>query len=193
MKGVISIGANVGQEFEQWVNEGYENFMFFEPVQSTYMKLHQIMSHRTDYNITLYNLAIGNTEGEITMNTETSHQGKSCSILNPKLHLHHYPDIIFDKTELVKINKLDNIIYNRENYDFLHIDTQGYELEVLKGAIDSLTFIEKIQVEVYRAELYKGCPRMLDVTDFLWEKGFEVMEVKWLGLAWGDCYLRRRK
>ena len=191
MKGVICIGANLGQELEGWLSLGINDFMLFEPVKSTFLKLLRITENKPG-DIKLYNLALGNMTGKVEMNVETCHQGKSSSILEPFLHLEQYPDIIFERKEIVSIDKLDNIEYDRVLYDKLHIDTHGYELEILRGAENSLNFINEITIEVYREELYKGCPMYEEVTDFLYEKGFDVEDIFWRGLSWGDCKLKRR-
>jgi FkbM family methyltransferase len=138
-------------------------------------------------NYVLHNIALGNQIGSVEMYVEDCHQGKSSSILEPYLHLDQYPDIEFDKRETVIIDKLDNVHYNRRLYDHLHIDTQGYELEVLRGAEKSLQFIDTIECEVYKKELYKGCPMIYDVTQFLSDQEFELKEVFWKGLSWGDA------
>ena len=188
-KGVIQVGAHYGEEYEEWVANGAENFIFFEPSKASYDKLIDILP-KSD-NIKTFNMALGNSTGEVEMYIETSHQGKSSSVLKPKGHLEQYPDITFEEKETVKIDKLDNIEYDDTLYDHLHIDTQGYELEVLRGAIGSLGCIKTIQVEVYREELYEGCPMIDEVVGFLFGYGFILESVKWRSETWGDCYLRK--
>lgn len=191
MKGVISIGSHYGQEYESWVMEGFENFMFFEPTKTSYDKLVKILPKLK--NIKTFNIALGNYTGKANMFTETEHQGKGNSILVPKYHLEQYPDILFDSVEIVDIDKLDNIDYNRSMYDMLHIDTQGYELEVLKGAFNSLDYIRKIKTEVYRKELYEDCPMIEEVNKYLESKGFLLMSVIWNGITWGNAIFTKIK
>jgi FkbM family methyltransferase len=190
MNGVISIGAHWGEEYEGWVSLGCENFLFFEPVSFNFKKLRKILP-KSD-KIRLFNLALGNLRGTKKMFVEKSHQGKSCSLLEPFLHLQQYPDIEFKYSEQVQVDKLDNIGYDRDLYDHLHIDTQGYEMEVLKGAEHSLSFIKTIQVEVYKKELFKGCIMFDDITKFLEDHGFEFVSVFWRGISWGDAQYRRK-
>jgi FkbM family methyltransferase len=190
MRGVICIGANLGQEIEGWLSMGVKYFILFEPVKATFLKLERIMKNKSG-NYVLHNIALGNQIGSVEMYVEDCHQGKSSSILEPYLHLDQYPDIEFDKRETVIIDKLDNVHYNRRLYDHLHIDTQGYELEVLRGAEKSLQYIDTIECEVYKKELYKGCPMIYDVTQFLSDQEFELKEVFWKGLSWGDAKFER--
>lgn len=190
-KGVICIGANLGQEVEGWISLGIRDFILFEPVSATFKKLERIISNKQG-NYKLFNFALGNITGEVEMYVETCHQGKSSSILEPLLHLVQYPDIEFEGRETVKIDKLDNIEYDRIAYDKLHIDTQGFELEVLKGAENSLKFIEEMTIEVYRKELYRGCPMIEETTKFLIDHGFYIQDIFWRGLSWGDAIVKRR-
>ena len=190
MKGVIQAGSHYAEEYEGWLSQGAENFIFFEPVKANFQKLELIL--RDKPGVILFNLALGNKIGKIDMYIETSHQGKSCSILKPDKHLDQYPDINFDTTELVDINKLDNIPYDRMLYDHLHVDTQGYELEVLRGAVESLRFINTITCEVYRDSLYKGCPMIKEVVLWLYDHGFNLTEVFWCGMTWGDAKFKRK-
>lgn len=191
MKGAISIGSHYAEEYELWLSEGAKNFIFFEPIKSTYEKMVKILP-KSD-NITTYNMAVGNKTGFVDMHVETVHQGKSCSILEPLKHLTQYPDIEFTHTEEVRIVRLDDVDFDNNLYDHLHIDTQGYEMEVLKGAEESLDYINTIQVEVYKEELYKGCAKMWDVLKFLEDKGFKVTQVVMRGLTWGDAYLKKKQ
>jgi FkbM family methyltransferase len=187
MKGVIQVGAHYAEEYEGWCSIGVKYFIFFEPILSNYNKLCKILP-KSD-KIKTYQLALGNITGKIMMFTEQEHQGKSDSILMPYLHLEQYPDIEFTGTESVDIEKLDNIEYDRTLYDHLHIDAQGYELEVLKGATESLKFIDTIECEVYDKELYKGCPMVDEIVEYL--KDFELMEIFWRGVTWGDAKFKR--
>jgi FkbM family methyltransferase len=191
MKGVISIGAHYGEELEGWMSLGVKDFVMFEPVGQNYVKLHRIISNKKNIHVKLFNIALGNETGRVPIHTESIHQGKSSSILKPKLHLEQYPDIIFDGVEMVEIDKLDNIEYDRERYDYMHVDTQGYELEVLKGGKESLKYINEIVCEVYRAELYEGCPMMQMVSDYLLQQGFSLMSIFWRGMSWGDATYKR--
>lgn len=193
MKGVISVGAHWAEEYEQWDKDGVENFIFFEPVSYNYHKMIELLPDKP--NIQTFNMALGNSRGKILMHTENNftNHGQSCSILEPKLHLTQFPQIVFNSTEEVEIDRLDNIIYDRNLYDYLHIDTQGYELEVLKSATESLRYINTIDVEVNRAELYFGCPMIIDIDTFLRVFEFYRISVDWWGGTFGGAIYKKTK
>ena len=51
--------------------------------------------------------------------------------------------------------------------DLLNIDTQGYEMEVLKGSRKLLSQnVKYIILEVNKKELYEGCPLVKDIDIF---------------------------
>jgi FkbM family methyltransferase len=122
IKGVLHIGAHVGQEYNTYQRLGINNVMFFEPVPSTFQRLKENVGD----NAILVNTALGNIEGEVEMFTETINEGQSSSVLQPDYHLVQHPNIQFNGKETVKITKLDNFIEDKDKYNFINVDVQGY-------------------------------------------------------------------
>lgn len=54
----------------------------------------------------------------------------------------------------------------------LKTDTQGWDLEVLRGAEDALKRVEAVQCEVAVRPLYEGSPDVIEVSSWLAERGF---------------------
>lgn len=189
ISGVLHIGAHWGEEAELYAKQGVKNMIFFEPIKSNYYKL--LAALPKDNRIRTFNMALGNSEGYMTMYVETWNKGQSCSLLEPELHLTQYPHITFDDKELVKVDRLDNIAFDRTVYNMINIDVQGYELEVFKGATETLHFIDIIYAEVNRDEVYKGCARVEQLDSFLAGWDFERVKTEWVGTTWGDAlYLK---
>ena len=63
------------------------------------------------------------------------------------------------------------IAKNIQNIDFLKIDTEGYELNVLKGFDDFLKNIKIIQFE-YGGTFLDNNTKLIDVKEYLEQKGF---------------------
>jgi FkbM family methyltransferase len=190
IKGVLHIGAHIGQEYNTYQRLGINNVMFFEPVPSTFQRLKENVGD----NAILVNTALGNIEGEVEMFTETINEGQSSSVLQPDYHLVQHPNIQFNGKETVKITKLDNFIKDKDKdkYNFINVDVQGYELEVFKGGSEFINSIDYIMTEVNRAELYKGCARIEELDSFLSGYGFERVETTWDGGTWGDAFYVKR-
>jgi FkbM family methyltransferase len=187
--GVIQVGSHHGEEIPTWDELGIPH-VHFEPIRSNWRVLKQITPHAVAFN-----MALGSKAGYIEMRTETVNGGQSCSCLNPKRHLDLFPWVVFDTREVVLIMRLDSIdyaaIHDLSPYNFMYIDVQGYELEVLKGAENTLIGIEFIFAEVNRAEVFEGCAKVEEVDNFLSGFGFKRVETEWHGGEFGDALFIR--
>jgi FkbM family methyltransferase len=183
IKGIIHVGAHYGQEHQQYKDKNIKNLMYFEPLKSNF----EILKSKISDSI-LHNVALGNENKYVDMYVETANEGMSSSILKPKDHLTQYPHIIFDKTEKVKMCRLDEIEFNRENFNFINVDVQGYELEVFKGASVFLKNVDYIITEVNNSEVYENCAKVDELDKFLSVYGFERVETRWAGGTWGDAF-----
>jgi hypothetical protein len=56
--------------------------------------------------------------------------------------------------------------------DFIKLDVQGFELEVLKGASKTLESAEVVLMEVSLIEINKGAPLINEVMQFMVSRGF---------------------
>lgn len=76
------------------------------------------------------------------------------------------------------IATLDSLALDLEGENnFLKIDVQGFELEVLRGAVKSLNAFEAVLLEVAIIEINQGAPLLHDVIAFMTERGFIAAEV----------------
>ena len=76
------------------------------------------------------------------------------------------------RTIEVVVARMDSILPSDLKIDYLKIDTQGSELDVLKGAGDLLYNVAKVECEVEFIPLYKGQPLFEDVKEYLQQYGF---------------------
>ena len=185
VKGVIHIGAHEGQENSLYDSLDVQNRIYFEPQKEVYKKLCDNVSPWP-----CLNLALGSSRGcaEMYVEKTTINKGQSSSLLEPKVHLQNRPDITFDYRETVDIDTLDNCIEDPKKYNFINMDVQGYELEVLKGAEKTLESVDFIISEINRDELYKDCVQEQQLDDYLESFGFKRMETSWAGGNWGDAF-----
>ena len=65
----------------------------------------------------------------------------------------------------------------RKPIDLLKIDTQGYELEVLKGGKEALARTEMVLLEVSLLQINKGCPLAIEVLQYMAREGFRWIDV----------------
>ena len=58
---------------------------------------------------------------------------------------------------------------------WLKLDTQGFEMEVLRGATTTLERVQILQLELSLRPLYEGEPGFLEVSNWLAERGLELV------------------
>ena len=188
IKGVIHIGAHYGQEYELYQKYQIANLVFFEPLSQNF----SILKSHVGSNAKLFQKALGNENRQVKMYVETANNGMSSSILKPKKHLEQYPNIVFDRSEIVDLVRLDDILEDKDQYNLITIDVQGYELEVFKGGQETLKNIDYIITEVNRDELYENCAQVEQLDEFLGNFNFQRMETLWEGETWGDAFYLKR-
>lgn len=196
INGIIHIGAHYGEEIDTYKSNCINDIICFEPLLSNFHILENLAANKAE----LFNLALGNDNKKISMYVEEANNGQSSSILKPDVHLQQYPHIIFNKEILVDMIKLDDFMIcykadcknKNKKFNMINIDVQGYELEVFKGAKNTLKNIDYIMSEVNRDYLYKGCALVQEVDEFLSSFGFERSETFWAGGTWGDAlYIKK--
>jgi len=193
IKGVIHVGGHHGQELADYEKFDFKIIHIFEPLLKNFKILNKKISKFKNLEIFSYNYALGSKEDRVLMNC-SSNDLESSSILQPKIHLVQHPKIKFEEKEIVNLKDLDS--FKIKNVNFLNIDVQGYELEVLKGSKETLKYIDYVYCEINRDETYEGNPLVEDIDFFLNQFNFKRCETKWASrsLSWGDAfYIRSNK
>jgi FkbM family methyltransferase len=190
VRGVIHVGAHHGQEYQDYQDYFHKDIIiyWFEPIRESYEKLVQNIG--TCPNNYFYNLGLGSANSKKKIWKDSGNEGQSSSFLKPSKHLEIFPHITFEPhPEEIEIFRLDDL--HIRNANVLVLDTQGYELEVLKGSSETLGFLDHIFCEVNSDEVYEGCPSLYDIDMFLQSHGFTLKENWWTAQKWGDCYWSR--
>lgn len=129
--------------------------------------------------IICYRLALSDKSGkadifvsvDYSCPTKTSY---ASSLLRPKEHL-KYSELAFPKKIIVDTITLDEWADQNKikNIDFLWLDLQGVELNVLKASPKILKTVKVIYTEVEFVEAYEGQYLFKDVDLWLTEQGFK--------------------
>ena len=86
-----------------------------------------------------------------------------------------------ERVRMARIDSLRDECRFRGEKVLLKIDTQGFELEVLKGASEALRNIGAVEVEISLIPLYEGQPIYVDVCSMLENHGFHLV---WIERGW---------
>lgn len=82
------------------------------------------------------------------------------------------------KVEERTLSTLDSIIRQKNiKPDFIKIDTQGYEMEILKGGDNALLTAEFVLLEVSFLDIYINCPLAADVISYMQRKDFVIYDI----------------
>ena len=187
IKGIIHVGGHYGEEISEYVDNGIQDILIFEPIGENF----DVLSERVqdlNANIAGYQVALGSERGEFTMYV-SDNEKQSSSLLKPKVHLTHHPYVKFPSTETVEVHLLDD--YDCDNCNFINMDVQGFELEVLKGGTKTLEHVDYVYCEVNRDEVYENNALVEELDEFLGGYGMKRVETDWAGEIWGDAlYIR---
>jgi len=85
----------------------------------------------------------------------------------------------------INCEKLDDQV---ESAEWIKLDTQGSELDILSGAERILENCAVVETEVQYVPLYKNVPVFDEISQFLRQKGFQIIDIMVSG--WHEPYLR---
>lgn len=75
------------------------------------------------------------------------------------------------------LSTLDQLLGNNgPPVDFIKLDVQGYELEVLRGATRAMEQAQAVFLEVSLLPINDGCPLIHDVMQFMDSRGFRLLD-----------------
>jgi len=136
----LDIGAHIGL-WTKKLSKDFNQVICFEPLQ-IHIDCHKKNCKELD-NITLHECALSDSETDSIMTTNKLNSGMS-TLLEPNWE---------DKdTVIVKTKTLDS--FNLPKVDFIKIDVEGYELQVLSGGRETITkYKPKIYIEISNSNL----------------------------------------
>ncbi len=127
--------------------------------------------------LTYYPFALGASAGEATFHVTSKRD--SSSLLVPGSAQEAASGVTLTSSIKVRVARLSDVldVAALPRPILMKIDVQGGELDVLKGAADTLHLIDSIYTEVSFITLYERQPLASDITTFLHEQGFTLRGV----------------
>ena len=184
---IFDVGSNEGESIDFFLNLFENSTIYsFEPEKMSYQKL--LKKYGENKTINLFNLALGDKKEELKLkiniksststfskiNTQSKYYYLKSSILNPN------KNGTFLGEEKAQVEKIDNF-FNEKKINTIHIlkiDTEGFELNVIKGAKNTLQKTKIIIIEFQLNDMYldydpKKIENLLMINNFILVKSLK--------------------
>ncbi len=183
VKVVIDVGAHKGEFLSYLLKlDNIEKIYAFEPQKKIFNELLNKFSNNK--KIVLNNFAISNENGNKTIkinkltSTSTFSEISENSLWFKLKNIILFSQNSIDDSYQVSTQKLDNYIKekNIQRIDLLKIDTEGHEINVLKGLENTLRMqtIKYILIEINLTKMYKNY-NVSEIENFLKEKNYNLI------------------
>lgn len=193
---LVDVGANKG-DFIAAVLKLVQpkEVIAIEPLPECHDSLQKIL-HSTQ-NAQLIPAVAGSQPGEVKIHR--TKDSKMSSVLKPLdgIQTSYETGAFTVYSECcVPVVVLDDVVPPSSTVGLLKIDVQGYEMEVLRGAVRTLSHTLAVQIEINYAPHYIGAVTFEEVHDFLYGVGFSLygMSAPYFGKhqpLWADAvYVR---
>ena len=182
---IIDIGAHIGETINLFYNNfTIENILAFEANPIVFKKLEKKIKKINNKNkISLFNLGLGDKEENKVLSIFNDTSSSTYNTIDEKTEYYKRKkkflslfskDIIQKKilTNVLPLSKI-NEVNDLRNIDILKIDTEGYELNILKGIYqDHFTKIKYIYFEHHYDLMIKKNYKYSDIKFFLNKNSF---------------------
>jgi FkbM family methyltransferase len=171
---LFDVGANAGQTVAKFRTSFKSPVIHsFEPGSSAFATLQKHTAGTPD--LTLNNFALGAQVEERTLLEMPDERADMNSFLEPGSGA----DVQVQRRSVVRVRTIDDYCVEKgiERIDVLKSDTQGFDLEVLRGADQMIRrgAVRFVYVELNFCELYKSIPPVDVVLKHLRERDFELV------------------
>lgn len=163
IKNLIHIGAHEGQEIYYYEQYDFEKIYFVEPIKECVDVIKNKIKLKPRYQV--FNCALGSEDKLEKFYVADGHDSGSSSLLAPR-----ESDITFSKTIDVEVKKFTSL--GLDDIDTAIIDTQGYEIEVLKGFNKKIYNLNIAIVEFANYEGYVNQPTYKKLNKFMKKNNF---------------------
>ena len=175
---ILDLGA-AGGIHKRW--NSYKTVIrsiLFEANKEEYMKL---ISNKQESTIVI-NSVLADKCKMVNFNICEKQQVSSTYVPNVSL-LKMYEEserFKINKTIRMEANSINNLLPDNgiKEVDFIKIDTQGSELDILKGATNYFENLIGLEVEIEFVELYLDQPLFPEVHSFIESKGFSLIDLR---------------
>lgn len=176
IKTVIDVGANEGAFGKMLRNIGFRGAIHsFEPVSAPYKALREACDSDPLWHA--HQFALGAENGIATINVSKFNQ-MSSFLQASKYGSETWPNLEVETTEDVEVRTLASFfesgVIRPTGRTFLKMDTQGFDLEVFRGALPIRDQLCCLLSELSLLPVYEGMPDLFESLDTFRQAGFSV-------------------
>ena len=166
-KGVLDIGAHQGM-FTGNIHNAWPTAkkLMFEANPAMEPKLKRL---GLPYKICL----LGSKEGTVDYYVDKDNRESTGNSMFLE-QSHHFANPIVEK---LSMHRLDDVIGDSTAYDFMKLDVQGAELEVLAGATKTLESVKYLFLEISLYDCNKNAPLFFEVHTRVAALGFRMIDL----------------
>jgi len=206
---IIDVGAHKGETILNFLkNLKIQNIYSFEASNKTYKSLEinvkKIKKKYYQTNIEIFNIGIGNSNAQKIFNELPDSNSSTFNLIDQNssyfIRKNKILSFFFNKKFSIEKNlisqiKLSQFIEKKriKKINILKIDTEGYELDVIKGLGTNIQLVEFIYFEHHYDNMIKKNYKFSEIHDFLLTNGFQkVFKIK-MPLRKSFDYIYRKK
>ena len=180
VKIVLDVGANSGQWGDLVFETGFAGKLIsFEAIPNVHAALVARAKRRGASWEVAPCAALGSERGHVEFNVSANTLSSSVLPMRRE-HEAAAPESAYVAKQTVAVERLDELastLLPPAGDLMLKIDTQGYELHVLKGASGLLHRVVAMQLELSLVPLYEGAPTFSEMLSYMQSIGFEIFNI----------------
>ena len=176
---IFDVGANIGQYGQSLRKAGFRGtILSFEPAPDVFAQLQQTTSGDPHWHV--YNYALGTEEAVLPFNVMKWSSFSSFRAPTAVDELAFSDVNVVERVIDVPVKTLADCYAalaaeHRFSRPFLKMDTQGFDLQVVRGAGDAIGRFVGMMSEVAMRRLYEDSPGLIESLETFFDAGFDLV------------------
>jgi len=166
---ILDIGAHSGQ-FYSWAKSVWPQSLIWM-IEANHLHENTLKSLTENNNDEYLISALGDMEREVTFYTRSDKPHTEGNSYYEELDYYDIQHLV--QKSKVTLQRLDDLFTDETEFQLIKMDTQGSELDILRGGENLCKKASVIILEVAFLEYNKGAPNSDEVIDFMKDYGFE--------------------
>jgi len=187
---VLHVGAHLGEEAADYERFGFRPVWWVEANAELKAALFTHVRRFTDHHIII--AALADCEKDVTFHI--ANNGQSSSVFPLGTHATEHPEVHYVRDLELRTTTVDALFDAGRigQAEFINLDIEGSELDVLKGAEAYLGGVSTIYSEVSDTHVRVGHALFPEVAEWLGARGFDMVAKRMTPHGWGDALWIRK-